>query len=74
MQRGFEKPKSKEVEYLESRAIKLMYQRVFQYIHEDNLTLFEDNIVTAQIASIFLDFKSYKLGGNRILVLPVDFL
>ena len=44
---ALEKPLASEVTYLESRAIKLMYQQVFQYMHEENLTLFEDNIVTA---------------------------
>ena len=32
-----------------------MYQQVFQYMHEENLTLFEDSVVTAQAASIFLE-------------------
>ena len=45
--RGLEKPNAPEVTYLETRAIKLMYQQVFQYMHEENLTLFEDSIVTA---------------------------
>ena len=47
-ERALEKSlQSSEITYLESRAIKLMYQKVFQYMHEENLTLFEDSIVTA---------------------------
>lgn len=43
-------------------------------MHEENVTLFEDNSVTAQATSLFLDFKSNQIGGNKFLVLPVDFL
>ena len=47
--------KAPEVVYIETRAMKLLYQQVFQYLHEENLTLFEDTVVTAQAASLFLE-------------------
>ena len=43
-------------------------------MHEENVTLFEDNCVTAQAASLYLDFKSTQIGRNKFLILPVDFL
>lgn len=52
---GVGKPKVPEIAYLESRAIKLLFQQVFQHMPEENLTLFEDSVVTAQAASIFLE-------------------
>ena len=44
-----------EMAYLEGRATKLVYQQILTKVPEENLTLLDDQIITAQLASIYLE-------------------